>query len=129
MKQWVLCACASILLASCSSFPKPGHKYLIQSWQAKLDEGSHIYTLGASKFGLTFSAVPEKVMYLKNILYTYHRPKRGDEIAYTTSWNFDVSVSATSEPEGVREFIKAKQIRDGGWLDYEIEEIDLQRPQ
>ncbi len=106
---------------------KPGHQYLLEGWEVNLDEGSRSFHLGPNKLGLTFSALPEKVTYLKNILYTYRRPKRGDERGYTTSWNFDVSISVTSTPDGAREFIETKQKGGGGWLDQEIEAVDLQK--
>ncbi len=105
---------------------KSSHKYSIETWEARIDESSTIYNFGPYKFGFTLVAAPGKVMYLQNILFTYRRPKMGDEQGHIISWKFDISVSTEWNPDGVREFIETKQ-KGSGWLDCEFVQAETQR--
>ncbi len=104
---------------------KPDHKYVIESWEARIDDSSHIYSFGPNKWGLSFNSVAGKVIYLQNVLFTFRRPKRGAEEGYTTHWNFKTSVSTQWNPDGVRDFIEIKQ-KKSGWLDLEFVQAEIQ---
>jgi hypothetical protein len=103
---------------------KPGHQYRLESWGVTISDAFTTFNLGPNKYIVPFNYESGKILYLQHIGITHNVPKQKGERGNNTIWNYVTSITVSSKPYEVHDFIKAAE-ENSGWLDYDIEDIKV----
>ena len=83
--------------------------------------GDTTYTFGGATLNFEISTMPNKVIYLGHVVFTYAVPDRDKKRGGTIYYNFEPSSSTDWNKDLMLQYISDQQ-KDSPWLQYEIVE-------
>ena len=102
-------------------------EYLLESFEIKkMRIGGTIYSFGGDPINFKISIVPDKVIYLGHILFTYTEAEFAKRKGETRYYNYEYSVSVGWHRDALVQYIEQAQ-KDSPWLDVKIVEYRKQK--
>ncbi len=97
--------------------------YKLERYQfVKEVPGAGTYTINRN-MNYNFTPIPDKVVYLGDIIYTYTKPDKISEKNEQSLWNYGVSAKVNYDTDSMLEYLREKN-PECSWLSYKIFTID-----